>query len=375
MCISPVRLQDGTLVACRGCRLCRDNRINDLVGRCVAEQRTSEAAFSVTLTYGGDSPNAAVLAYADVQNMLKRLRFRGFRVRYIVAGEYGTQKGRAHWHIVLFFKGRVPEVKQEARISWEFWPHGFSYFQRPDWKGFRYAMKYALKQSGNDGQSKALSMSKKPPLGYDFFQEMAATLVDRGLPVHGPEYSFADVVDGQGKARRFWLQGRMRELFLASYCDRWRARWSSEPPQTEFLLGRFIDPFWAKNDCEVEPVSYLATVTERGYAFKGGNREPLDSRERAALRERRAVEFRRREAEREKTRESVVGYLCVYDGARAMLAVAYKGGVGAIVKGDEEWIVSTSESVLVSSQLSRIGLQPSSVRQLSLWFSDKWSSE
>lgn len=92
MCLTPIRLKDNTPVACRYCARCRANRINDLVGRCIAEQAASSATFSVTLTYAGDVPQAAALQYADFQKCLKLLRRHGYSVRYIVAGEFGEKK-------------------------------------------------------------------------------------------------------------------------------------------------------------------------------------------------------------------------------------------------------------------------------------------
>lgn len=198
MCLAPVSIRDEKsrhMVACRHCRVCRDNRVNDLVGRCIAEQSTASKTFAVTLTYGnGDSPEAALLRYSDVQMFLKRLRNNGYKVRYICAGEYGTKKGRAHWHIILFFYGHSPNWQIEARVNIPEWSHGFCYFQHPDYRGFRYAIKYALK-SDAEGSVKALSMSKKPPLGYEFFMSLANDYVVRGLSINSPQYSFADIRD------------------------------------------------------------------------------------------------------------------------------------------------------------------------------------
>lgn len=249
MCGTPITLRDGTQVACRHCDLCLRNRTDDLVGRCLAEQAVSHGTFAVTLTYAGDTPKAASLHYADVQNLMKRLRRDGFDVRYIVAGEYGTKKGRAHWHCVLFFKNRVPKVAMETRVEWPYWPHGLVYFQRPDMGGFRYAVKYALKQSGNDGADKALSMSKKPPLGYEFFMTMADDMVGKGLPLHAPQYAFHHARQRQrhlgnvksrhqpqlGSARAYWLQGRVRDMFVDRYWQGWVDTYGETPPFTEWL--------------------------------------------------------------------------------------------------------------------------------------------
>lgn len=241
MCLAPVRLKDGTQVACRYCSLCRDNRINDLIGRCIAEQSTASATLALTLTYAGEVPEAALLRYEDVQKLFKRLRADGYSVRYIVAGEYGSKKGRAHWHAVLFFYGKVPEMLLDAQCyDWPYWPHGFTYFQEPDYKGFRYVLKYALKQVDDKGASKALSMSKKPPLGYQFFMDLADDLVKGGFTLHDPSYRFASVLDREGKPRTFWLQGRMREMFIDRYCELWAMKYKAHPPIAPWMNEHYF---------------------------------------------------------------------------------------------------------------------------------------
>lgn len=253
MCLAPVRLNDEnrTTVACRHCAICRQNRLNDLVGRALCEQTTAFSTVAVTLTYAGDVPSAAVLTYSDVQKFLKGLRKAGHEVRYICCGEYGSKKGRAHWHIILFFYGDEPEYSLDEKINWKFWPHGFSYFQRPDMNGFRYIMKYALKDIDDPNHTRKPTMSKKPPLGYQFFMDLARDHVEKRLAIYSPEYSFAGVKDSKGQTRKFWLQGRMRELFLERYCDLWRARYGEEPPYTDFLYEKYLDPI-ARDEMEAE---------------------------------------------------------------------------------------------------------------------------
>lgn len=261
MCLTPVRLDDETVVACRGCAVCRSNRVNDLVGRCVAEQVKSSSSLALTLTYAGDVPEAAILQYSDVQKFLKRLRWAGYRVRYICAGEYGSAKGRAHWHIVLFFSGEAPTLTLDRRIDWHFWPHGFVYAQQPDYNGFRYLLKYVLKMLSQDVSVRRVAMSKKPPLGYDYFMQLAEDYVDQGLAIHAPEYSFKHVTDTKGKRRRFWLQGRMRELFLDRYCDLWKDRYGKEPPETDWLLERYLDPKAAR-EMELERMREWSMISQ-----------------------------------------------------------------------------------------------------------------
>lgn len=347
MCKAPVSLKDRTQVACRHCSLCRDNRLNDLIGRCIAEQSTASKTFAVTLTYAGDTAASAVLRYRDVQLFLKRLRKDGYSVRYICAGEYGSKKERAHWHIILFFYGRSPDVDLDRRVSFKFWEHGFSYFQNPDYKGFRYVLKYALK---TEHSVKALSMSKKPPLGAFFFHQLAHDLVDRALPIHSPEYSFAHVLDKDGVPRRYWLQGRMRELFLQEYCRYWHEVYSKEPPQTDYLVERYLDPIAKKemalDDCHLE----------------------RQKAEREALYHAR----RRDEAIRQAEQRQPVGYL-VLRGSQSGIVTAYSDDTAELIfdKDDQPWQVGVS-SVSVAEQLRRSGLHKSSVQPVLLYLEKCW---
>nr|WP_157843942.1 hypothetical protein [Epibacterium ulvae] len=208
--------------------------------------------------------NAATLIYSDFQKFMKRLRIDGYKVRYIVAGEYGSQKGRAHWHAVLFFDGAAPEMVDpwdieeslnrstpdwrfaqptgkyclEQNMFWKYWPHGHVYFQRAEYKGFHYLLKYALKDQEQEVSQTHLAMSKKPPLGDAYFKEYAQRYVDHGLAPQDYFYSFADVYDAKRKRRKFYLQGRMREIFMDEFIQRWREQKGTEPPISDIVEQR-----------------------------------------------------------------------------------------------------------------------------------------
>ncbi|MGK7663605.1 rolling circle replication-associated protein [Marinovum sp. E06] len=247
MCIEPCYLpKQQTFVACRYCWQCRRNRINDLVGRCIAEQKTSTQTLAVTLTYRGDVVNASTLIYSDFQKFMKRLRRAGYSVRYIVAGEYGSKKGRAHWHAILFFSGKSPEFPLDTRVEWDAWPHGFAYFQEPDYKGFAYVLKYVLKDQDAEVSRSHLAMSKKPPLGHDFMIQLAEQYVQQKLSPQNAFYSFRDVFDAKGKRRRFFLQGRMREIFIEHFIARYQEVHGTEYPYSEFL--ELQEDKWARGE-------------------------------------------------------------------------------------------------------------------------------
>jgi len=231
------------------------------VGRCIAEQAYSSKVLSLTLTYKGDGPNTATICYKDVQDFLKRLRKAGYKVRYIVTGEYGSERERTHWHIVLFFRGRYPTlppgvVDKKTGVEMIQWPHwsdqlmndkvtkgGHVTSREVGYKGFRYVLKYILK--GVDaGEQKTespqvstthLAMSKKPVLGYDFIVDLARRYVENGISPQKPEYMFREVKDNNNRRRLFWLQGRSREIFAAEFVRIWEETKGTEYPFSTFL--------------------------------------------------------------------------------------------------------------------------------------------
>lgn len=236
MCITPTKLEDGTEVACRLCWQCRYNRVNDLVGRCIAESMFAKKTYAVTLTYAESAGVSAVtLTYEHVQNMIRMLRKRYGKVRYIVAGEYGNAKGRAHWHIILFFEEKYPTIDENKRVNWKYWKHGFSYFQHPDWKGFKYVVKYVLKQKELESSDSHLAMSKKPPLGAKFFMKLAEDHAEQMLVPRSFVYKINGVRDDFGKEKKFLMQGVTRNNFMQHFKKTWVELYGEEPPATEFF--------------------------------------------------------------------------------------------------------------------------------------------
>jgi hypothetical protein len=222
-------LNNGVEVSCRKCWQCRKRRVDDLVGRCIAESKFAKRTYAATLTYGGEAGvNAATLVYKDVQDFLKRLR-KKYSVRYIVAGEYGTKKNRAHWHVILFFNKQYPEVENNKRVNWEYWTKGFSYFQEPDWKGFQYVLKYVLKDQDERVKVGHLAMSKKPPLGEEYFKELAKQHVKEMILPRNIFYKFRDVRNSRNKIKDFCMQGKTKDMFMRRIRWRWYKKYGKEP--------------------------------------------------------------------------------------------------------------------------------------------------
>lgn len=221
---------------CRTCVSCIVKYQNALIGSLLAETAYAEHAVRLDMTYANDegSDTRSDLAHkmlngAHIREFTERMRkARGFgRVRYLVAGEYGPLRGRAHWHAVLIFEDGMPPFDftadryNDARL----WPYGFVR-ARPitDEASFAYACKYAVKSTkamqGNQqflpGVETVLRRSRIPPLGQPFFIERAVKQADFGIPL-----SMRYMPPGGVRAANYHVRGLASRLRMAhAYLDR-----------------------------------------------------------------------------------------------------------------------------------------------------------
>ncbi|QCS36973.1 replication initiation protein [Tortoise microvirus 37] len=339
MCLTPstIYLDDKApvQVACRKCRLCIDNRTTDLVGRCIAEAKVAKASFALTLTYGGgDTPESVIPVMAHVQKLLKLLRRRGFECRSLQSAEYGSEKGRVHWHQVLFFTGAVPDMPaldtecqhwhyvDDNGVRKKWWPHGFVFCQRVNFKTIRYAVKYTLKDQADDAKASVYSWSKKPPLGYWHFIDLAERYAEQGISPQSPEYSFRDVRDKNGKIRVFWLSGKMRELFNEHFKEAYFRFHGTPYPFSEYLDAE--DDRIIRRDYLVPDWKWRKIVAEREgiVAVRQAAREKADQNGVVSTR--------------------LVDYVAYENG---VTVARYPDGSVFIVTEDQEWRVTNPETL------------------------------
>lgn len=100
-------------VPCGKCDECRSSYYNSILQRALVESRTSYMYF-ITLTYDNKHipslilPTGQQIYYSDythIQDMLKRMRHHNVidrDFRYLCVNEYGDQKCRPHFHLILF---------------------------------------------------------------------------------------------------------------------------------------------------------------------------------------------------------------------------------------------------------------------------------
>lgn len=276
MCISPVWINQ-TEVACRNCWQCRKARIQDWAGRCIAESLKSDESVMLTLTYSDkEEEKAKLLHYKDIQLLMKRLRWDGYRVRYLVAGEYGAAKGRAHWHIILFFKGRAPAFEFEKLTNWPYWPEGFSWASRLTYAGAAYTCKYAMKDQSLAHKQRHLmpvlsfGMSKKPTLGAEYFRDLAETHAKAGLAPRGFIYTFPDVLGDGGHRTRFYMRGVVQREFMDAFLAAWPRFNPGRPiPHTDHL-DRYTDTL-VEQDPDLQWDALIASLAgkDQGWEAQG----------------------------------------------------------------------------------------------------------
>lgn len=153
---------------CVGCRLDRSRK---WAIRCMHEAQMHADNCFITLTYDdlklperpeGIAPANISLHYPDFQKFMKRLRkaFRRKNVRFYMAGEYGENFGRPHFHACLFgldfpdrdFLSRSPSgsVIYRSAILEKLWPFGFSSVGDFDFKSAAYVARYCMKKITGD---------------------------------------------------------------------------------------------------------------------------------------------------------------------------------------------------------------------------------
>lgn len=284
-------------VPCRRCWQCRTSRVWDWVGKCIAEAKTAKSVSFVTLTYGQGKwvrdpklpEHAKALHYEDVQKWLKRIRIAGYPVRYVVAGEYGERKGRAHWHAILFWQDREPNHTIGNEFNDKFWPHGHVNWQEFSVERAKYVCKYLLKYDHAEGNStdETLPMdgireravlaagggvsvdkpkerrmtefhfSARPGIGFEWLRQRAQLHVDQGLAPRDPWYYFPEVKNSRGELRQFYLSPAAQVNLVRLFHELWKEQRTGHPPSTAFTEKM--------NDVMATPM-VLDAMNKRGYA-------------------------------------------------------------------------------------------------------------
>lgn len=160
-CIHPIRLKvnrydvkKGTIpvinneksqymtIPCGKCIMCRIQKSNEWALRINHEaDYYKEKIIFTTLTYNEENvPENYSLDKTDLQKFFKRLRknyetmckknkTKGEKLKYLACGEYGSRRGRPHYHAVIL--GLNYENKEELALIKKSWTLGYTLDERP----------------------------------------------------------------------------------------------------------------------------------------------------------------------------------------------------------------------------------------------------
>lgn len=243
-CFHPLtayRLSNGTVVfaergdvvkqlqlPCGRCVGCRLERSRQWAIRIMHESQCHNSNCFITLTYDDKHlPDNGSLVYKDFQDFMKRLRksLPDRKVRYFVAGEYGDQLGRPHFHACIFgydfSLSKTTPVRKNAQgdVIYQsaeldvLWGNGFASVGALTFQSAAYVARYVLKKvtgSKADAHYKIVepdtgeivglrvpefcAMSLKPGIGANWFARFHADVfphdyvVANGFPSKPPRY-------------------------------------------------------------------------------------------------------------------------------------------------------------------------------------------
>lgn len=176
-CLSPIYLaQREVHVPCGSCPFCCATKRSDWALRLNYEARLHCGSKFITLTYADNeltwNSGQPQLVKRDLQLFFKRLRKKGYKLRYFAVGEYGSKTFRPHYHVIVF--GSIPD-----QVLNKAWGKGHVHIGKVTAASVMYCCGYVV--NGKSWQMKRhrlkpfALMSRRPGLGHNYLSgEMIA---------------------------------------------------------------------------------------------------------------------------------------------------------------------------------------------------------
>jgi len=148
-------------IPCGKCIGCRLRRQDEWAVRCMLEAQMHKSNRFITFTYDDDHmPTDTGLHYEHIQLLHKKMRQKYGPFRFFVAGEYGDESKRPHYH-GLYFGLDIPDlVKCNSVYSTsdlytseslgKMWGQGFHTIGEVTYSSARYCAAYAVKKVTGD---------------------------------------------------------------------------------------------------------------------------------------------------------------------------------------------------------------------------------
>ena len=247
--IKPSSVKEFLEVPCGQCLECRLNRAREWSARCVVESKLHMNNWFLTLTYSdeflpvinkktGEILAHATLDYDDIRSFNNSLRKyferRGhIGIRFFVAGEYGDQTFRPHYHylafnlpltdLVFYKKSKLGDIYYNSPLLDKIWRRGFVVVGELNSKSAGYTARYCLKKCKDlydrDKYDRLgilpefIHCSSRPGIGREWFELNKDKLFEQG---------FIDVSDGSSSLRVFpgkYFKRLYKDFNLSSYND------------------------------------------------------------------------------------------------------------------------------------------------------------
>ena len=217
-----------TLVPCGQCVGCRLEYSRQWAMRCLDEAKMHSENSFITLTFDdAHLPVDRSLDKRDFQLFMKRLRKRlAKKVRFFHAGEYGERFGRPHYHALIFGHGFSDrkflrrtgsgfDIYTSAELG-SCWPFGYSSVGDVTFESAAYVARYCMdtirisekstevmkdkyeeryvdKKTGVMRLPEYTTMSRRPGIGWSWFERYKGDIGDgqkvvRGVEVKCPRY-------------------------------------------------------------------------------------------------------------------------------------------------------------------------------------------
>ncbi len=171
-------------VVCGHCVECLQAQSFEWANRCLMEASLHEKNMFLTLTYNNDFVHFG-LKREVIQKFIKRLRyyFSCKSIRYFGCAEYGTNKSRPHFHLIIFGAcfDDLEFFKRDGKGSMLFrsfaleklWPYGFSTVGEVNFESAKYCSKYMQKLTRfSSFELKPYTfMSLKPSIGINYVSD------------------------------------------------------------------------------------------------------------------------------------------------------------------------------------------------------------
>lgn len=240
-CIRPISIRDRfgrwQNVPCNQCIACRINKSSEWAHRILLEKRMSDSAVFLTLTYDEDHvvrsslTGFTTLVKEHAQKFIKDIRnaIRPKKIRYFLVGEYGEERLRSHFHVIIF--NHADDVRKVAQ---QCWTYGHVKADIVNEKVARYVAKYSTKiltggksefYVERDMTPEFALMSTRPGIGYKWAEKYAKeikqhnNIVIGGKKVPVPRYfkdKFYDEVDRRNS------RDRIADKIIKKEVARWK---------------------------------------------------------------------------------------------------------------------------------------------------------